>query len=247
MDLHVLAIAFGVYVLAGTIKGIAGIGLPTVAISLLSQFFDPRLAISLALVPIIATNAWQVYRAGRFLETLRRFAPFLVCLVLFVYVSAQFAHGISVRALVLFMGSMVILFTLVNLLFKPPALPDEWDTPAQVVTGTAAGFMGGITAIWSPPVMVFLLARRTPKDAFVRASGVIIAVGGVPLIISYWQAGLFGGETAIVSCLMVMPAVVGFFVGERLRSRLDAKRFHTVVLIIFLFLGLNLIRRGLSL
>ena len=123
------------------------------------------------------------------------------------------------------MGSMVILFTLVNLLFKPPALPDEWDTPAQVVTGTAAGFMGGITAIWSPPVMIFLLARRTPKDAFVRASGVIIAVGGVPLIISYWQAGLFGGETAIVSCLMVMPAVVGFFVGERLRSRLDAKRF----------------------
>ena len=80
-----------------------------------------------------------------------------------------------------------------------------------------------------------------------RATGVLLAVGGIPMIFSYWRAGHFSGEIAVASTMMVLPAVAGFYLGERFRDRLDAGRFRTIVLILFLVLGMNLVRRGLTL
>ncbi len=246
MDFHEIAFVVAVYVLAGAIKGIVGIGLPIVSISLLSQILDPRLAISLTLVPLITTNVWQCIRVGGILPTVRQLMPYALALMFFIYVSAQFAHGVSASAILLIMGVSVVLFTLVNLFVVPPPLPPAWDRPVQVIAGAASGIMGGITSIWGPPIIVYLLARRTMKDAFLRATGVLLTVGCIPMIISYWRAGHFDGEVAAASTLMVLPAVAGFQLGERLRDRLDAGTFRRIVLLLFLIVGMNLVRRGLT-
>lgn len=49
---EILIYALLAFLLAGTIKGIVGIGLPTTSIGILSQVTDPRLAITLAVFPI---------------------------------------------------------------------------------------------------------------------------------------------------------------------------------------------------
>ena len=58
-------------------------------------------------------------------------------------------------------------------------------------------------------------------------------------------SGLLDGETAPLSAGMVVPSLIGFTLGEAIRRRLDADRFRTVVLWMFLLMGLNLIRRSL--
>src|SRR5439155_11491499 len=48
-----------VFVVAGGVKGMAGLGLPTVAMGLLSLALPPSEAASLLLLPSLVTNVWQ--------------------------------------------------------------------------------------------------------------------------------------------------------------------------------------------
>ncbi|RMD92678.1 MAG: sulfite exporter TauE/SafE family protein [Alphaproteobacteria bacterium] len=247
MDFPTLvALGAAVFVLAGTIKGLVGLGLPTTFIGVMSQVTDPRTAIALGLVPMIVTNGWQAARQGQILATLRSYAPFIAALMLFGGVTAAMAVSASDRFIHGVMGLVIVLFVAVNATLRVPPLPARWDRPAQIVAGVMAGVMGGITSVWAPPMAVYLAARHTPPEEFVRATGVMIFFGALPLAAAYAQAGMFDARLGLASAVLVLPALAGFSLGERLRRRLSAARFRTVLLAVFLAMGLNLIRKALA-
>lgn len=246
MTLWEVAFAATVFLIAGSAKGLLGIGLPTIAISLMSQVLDPRLAVTLTLGPLLLTNLQQAVRSGHILRTLRRYAPYWVTLAVVITLSALYAQDLSTRALLWVMGIGVILFTLAQLLIHPPRLPEHLHHPAQIAAGTVSGIMGGVTAIWGPPVLMYLIAARVDKDEFVRATGVLLTMGAIPLTASYAWQGIFVGDKALVSLALVIPAMLGFALGERFRARLNPQRFQKAVLWMFLILGLNLVRRALT-
>ena len=93
-------------------------------------------------------------------------------------------------------------------------------------------------------MVVYLVSRRIEKDDFVRASGVLLFIGSVPLLFGYWQNGLMTRDLAVMSMAMIVPTLLGFSVGEAIRRRMDATRFQKLILFIFLLMGLNLIRRS---
>jgi len=78
----------------------------------------------------------------------------------------------------------------------------------------------------------------------VRASGLLLFVGSVPLLLGYWQNGLMTRELGLMSLTMIVPTLLGFSVGEVVRRRVDAARFQKLILFFFLLMGLNLIRRS---
>lgn len=240
-------IALAVFLLAGVAKGLIGIGFPTVTISLLVTMLEPRQAIILTLGPILVLNIWQSYRAGEVARTLRQYAPFAICLCGFLLGAAQFSQGISTRALSFAIGISVSIFALVQLFLHPPELPKKYDVPAQIVAGTIAGIMGGLTAIWGPPVLIYLIARRTPKDEFIRAIGVLLTLGTIPLLYSYWSSGILVGNKIWLTVFMTIPAIFGFAIGEKFRGRLSGEAFQKTVLVMFFLLGLNILRRAVML
>jgi len=237
-------IALAVYFLAGTVKGTIGIGLPTTSISLLGQLYDPRVAIALAIFPILITNIWQVYRTGEVKRTLRTYWPYAVVLAVVLWVFTGFSARISTTSLVFVLGCVVVLFALSSLFFHPPELPKRFDRLGQVVGGALSGILGGLTAIWAPPMVIYFLARRLDKDDFVRASGVLLFVGSVPLLFGYLQNGLMTRDLALMSMAMIVPTLLGFALGEKIRHRVNAARFQKLILCLFLVMGLNLIRRS---
>ena len=236
--------AMATFLVAGIIKGTIGIGLPTTAIGILSQFTDVRLAITLAVLPIVAGNAWQMFRSGNIFSTARRYATFAVALIIVLFVTAVTVTNVPTQALVVMLGTVIVLFSLVSLSFTPPRLPDSWDRPAQAVSGVAAGILGGLTAIWAPPVLIYFLSRRIEKDEFIRATALLLLAGSLPLLAGYLVNGQLLGETGKLSALLIIPTLVGFTFGEYLRSKLNADRFRAAVLVMFLLMGLNLLRRA---
>jgi uncharacterized membrane protein YfcA len=54
-------------------------------------------------------------------------------------------------------------------------------------------------------------------------------------------------ETLPFSILLVVPAVLGMWIGGRLHDRIDQRLFKQATLIVLLVAGLNLVRRGLML
>src|SRR6185295_11427640 len=74
--------AAAVFVAAGLVKGVIGLGLPTIAMGMLALAMPPLQAAALLVVPSLVTNVWQAL-AGPFLAaTCRRLWPLLlgVCL-----------------------------------------------------------------------------------------------------------------------------------------------------------------------
>lgn len=233
------------FLLAGTIKGTVGLGLPTTAIGLMTLFIAPRQAIVLTLMPMLLTNAWQVWRMGEIGPALRRYAPFGLMLAFGVGTTVSLSADAPDRLLYAVIGTVIVLFAVINLTVTVPALPARWDTAAQVIGGGIAGLMGGLAAVWAPPMAIYLSARQVDKDEFVRATGLLIFVGCLPLVWGYAKGPHMTWPLALISVGMVVPTMIGFALGERIRARLDQQKFRKVFLLSFLVLGVNLIRRAI--
>ncbi|MEM7059751.1 MAG: sulfite exporter TauE/SafE family protein [Pseudomonadota bacterium] len=245
-DPWILAFVAAVFLAAGAIKGVVGIGLPTASVGMMSQVLDPRLAIALAVFPSLISNAWQILRTGQPLAAVRRFWVYLICLMGTIFlVSLTLTATIRTELLILALGCVILVFSVMSLAWQPPFLPARYDRAGQMVSGLTSGFMGGLTGIWAPAMVPYLMARRLDPDTFMRATGVMIFFGTIPLIAGYWQTGMITAATSLVGLIMVIPAVAGFALGERVRRHLDAEKFRKVVLWVFLAMGLNLIRRAL--
>jgi len=220
--------------------------LPTASVGMMSQVLDPRLAIALAVFPSLLTNAWQIWRSGQPWSVIKQFWPFLICLMgMILLVSLTLTAVVKTDILIFALGCVILVFSIMSLSWRPPFLPDRFDRLGQFISGTASGILGGLTAIWAPIMVPYLMARRLEPDVFVRTTGVMILAGTIPLIGGYWHTGLITGQSSMIGMAMVLPAVIGFGLGERIRQHLDAEKFRKVVLFVFLIMGLNLIRRAL--
>ena len=233
-----------IFLAAGSVKGAIGIGLPTTIIALMSLFVDPRVAVALGLSAMILSNIWQVHREGGWAGPVRRFWPFILVNGATLFAVSQFAAGAGGDAILAFTGVAIVIFSASSLIGEPPALPARWERPAQVVSGALSGAMGGMTGIWSPPMLVMLLAFRLDKSAFVNTVGALLCLGAIPLQIGYVTAGLMTWSLFLMSLALCVPVFIGFALGERIRSRMDARRFQKAVLVFFLAMGLNMIRQA---
>src|ERR1700722_13174906 len=60
MSEPVLIFMAGVFVLAGFVKGVVGLGLPAISMGLLALVMPPADAASILILPTVATNIWQM-------------------------------------------------------------------------------------------------------------------------------------------------------------------------------------------
>lgn len=240
-----LAMAIGIYFLAGIIKGTLGIGFPTAAVSLLAQVTDARTAITLVIMPMLITNIWQVIRSKQFWSVIQQIWLLLVLMLVFIGIFSQLASLIRVDILAAVLGVIVAVYALHSLYSPPLLLKPNWDKRAQVVAGISAGLMGGMVSVWAPPILIYLKARGFKKEQFVATVGVILLLGSCVLLLSYVGTGTLSYGVFLSSMLLVVPSMLGFTVGEQIRMRLSVGRFERLLLWFFFIMGLNLIRRAL--
>ena len=67
----VLAI-LATFFVAGIVKGVIGLGLPSISLALLTVVINLPTSMALLLMPSLVTNIWQAVRGGNFLKILKR-------------------------------------------------------------------------------------------------------------------------------------------------------------------------------
>jgi uncharacterized membrane protein YfcA len=242
-DPELLALIVIFLLLSGIIKGFLGIGLPAAGMALLTLIMPPTEAIALLWVPIIVSNAWQFSRAtGRraIIRDYRWFAGAIFCSIL---VTSMFIAMYPTALLTVAIGFAMIVFA-ANQLFGL-ALPIKAGRPWQIGLGVAAGILGGLSSIWSPPVAMYLLATNTSKERFIGATGFLFLSGCLPLGAGLILSGLLGASIVLKSLLGLVVVLVGFQIGERLRGRISQEMFRRFVLFGFLVMGLRLVATSL--
>lgn len=241
----VLLFVVATYFIAGLVKGTLGIGFPTAAIALTATVVDARTAIATVVIPMCLINAWQIYRSGGLKKVIVRNWRLAVTMVLAIGLFSVVSVSVPIRWLTFFLGFVTSTFALLSLWRELPALPDRYDHVAQLIAGTISGVFGGLAGIWAPPIIAYLSARRVDPNEFVRTVGVLLFIGSAMLLIGYLGNGMVHSGNALFSTSLLLPAIVGFTVGEQLRAKIASDSFQKIVLVMFFILGLNFIRRAI--
>ena len=237
-------ISLGIFT-GGIVKGISGVGLPVVTIAIIINFVPAPVALATVVIPILVTNLWQAARAGGLLAPLREFAPMIIAFICTLVITAYFVVNINEKALFGVIGVCFTIFTLSNMI-RPPANPlspgvRRWLAP---LSGFLSGIIGGVSTIWGPPMMMYLMLLKLPKDTWVRVIGLVWLTGAIPLTLSYLANGMLNSVTIPLSLYACLPGMGGIFIGEAIRKRIDQELFRKIILAALLMIGLNLIRQA---
>ena len=237
MDLTLMVWVGVVFVLAGAVKGVTGMGLPTVAVSLLGLVMLPAQAAALLVLPSLATNVAQCRGPHA-----RRLVRLLWPLWLGLAVGTVFAPGLGDRASALdgrrLLGVVLVVYGSWGL--WRPAVPDasrcgRW---AGVAVGLATGAVSALTAVFAVPMVPWLQALKLGKDEMVQALGLSFTVATLALAVRLQAAdGLRLWSPPPV--LATVAAFAGLAVGGVVRARLSGAAFQRTLFIVFIGLGIG--------
>ena len=245
LELSLIAILTVALFVGGVVKGIIALGLPIVSIAILLNFFPPLKVLGILIMPMLVTNLWQAVRSGDLLEPLQRFWPMIITGIIFLIIGAQIIVIMDSAFLFGVLGACVAVFSTINLV-RPnmPPLQSGTEKWAGPLAGAMGGLLGGISTIWGPPMTMYFVMLKLPKDEFVRSVGMAWFAFSIPLAMSYWNNGIFSGDIIYLSLYACIPGMIGIRVGEAIRERINQKIFRIVMLVTLLFMGLNLVRRA---
>ena len=225
----------------GAVKGISGIGIPLVSLSLLSLFLPISDAVTLLPVPMIAANLWQSFAGDHFVPTLRRFWPLVLAMFIGTVVGAHVLTAIDRASLNLLVGTFVVLFSLSSYMNPTMQLPARLERRLGVVAGGLGGFMGGVSALFGPPLIVYLTSIRLDRDTFVGVISSIYLCCSITLLIVFGSVGVMSRAQFIGSLIACAPLMLGVWVGQRFRGRIREAVFRRLLLVVLLGVGVRLI------
>lgn len=241
--------AVAITAFAGFVKGAVGFAMPLIMISAFGSFMPTPLALAGLILPTVTTNIHQAFRQGwrEAWGSVVAYRRMIAMIVIFIVVSAQFVLLIPQALMLGLLGVPVTLFAAVQLMGRSLALPIRHRARAEYGLGIVGGLYGGISGVWGPPVLIYLLSIGADKLETVRVQGVVFLMGAVVLFASHLQSGVLNATTLPFSAALMVPAALGMWLGFRLQDRLDPVRFRRWTLILLLLTGLNLVRRALTL
>ena len=231
-----------VFVLAGLVKGVVGLGLPTVAMALLALFMPPAEAAALLVVPSLATNFWQMRPWGEVPALARRLGPMLVGVVLGTLAVALCFGVASASWGKVALGVALIVYALWSLGGATLSVPARREGVVGVVVGVVTGAVTAVTGVFAIPAVPYMQALGLERDALIRAMGLSFSVSTLALaggLLLGWQ---YAVSTAGQSLLLLLPALAGMELGRLLRQRLSPAVFRRCLLLSLLALGLYMLR-----
>jgi len=240
-DLLPLLWIAAVFLLGGTVKGVIGLGLPTIALGLLAATMDIRAAMALLLVPSFVTNIWQVASGGHFRPLLRRLWPFLACAAVAIWFGGAALKGADAGLLSALLGMLVVAYAILGLTRPAFHLPPGREGIAGPAVGLVNGILTGLTGSFVVPGVLYLQTLGLGRDALVQAMGMLFMVSTVALAATLGGRDLLPAGLLGTSALAVVPAMLGMTVGRRLRGRLSEAAFRRVFFWALLALGLYIV------
>lgn len=246
LDANVTVIVTSTFVLAGMVKGVIGLGLPAVALGVLTVAFDLPSAMSLLLVPSFVTNLWQASTGGHGKAILLRLWPFLVAATLTVWIGAQALTRVDVSLLTVLLGVLLVTYSMVNLRGIQLTIPARHETWIGTLVGVVNGVLTGMTGSSVVPGVMFLQAIGLPRDMLIQAMGILFTTSTLALAVALHKADILTIGHGILSFGAVLPAILGMILGQRVRSALSERRFRKVFFVALLVLGAYIIARALA-
>ncbi|WJR79437.1 sulfite exporter TauE/SafE family protein [Bradyrhizobium sp. NP1] len=235
--LYLIAAAF---MLAGFIKGVIGLGLPTVSMGVLAVTMPPAQALAIVIVPAVVTNIWQTFVGPYLLDIVRRLWPLMAGTILGIWLNAGSLTGPYARYGTVVLGLLLVVYAVLGLsrfTFSVARRNEGW---IGGIVGVITGVICAATGVQVVPSMPFMQAIGMEKDELVQALGVYFTVATLGLTVNLTASGLLNAATALPGAVAMGGSFAGMLIGQAVRTRMPAEAFRRWFLIAMIFLGLYL-------
>lgn len=244
LDTYSIVAVFLAFFAGGFVKGIIGLGMPTIALGILASFMGLRESLPLLIVPIILTNLVQVVQGGEAGPVVRRFWLMNVCAFAGVWLGAIVLFSVNPLIMTGVLGVIVCVYSgslMMSLEMRVDAPAERWLTaPVGLITGVMTGMTGSSVF----PLIPYLHSLALDRHTLVRALGFSFLATSVALGLALADHGAMDVSALGISVLALAPSFAGMYAGTRVRVRLSHGAFQKVFLVGLLVLGINLVRKG---
>lgn len=231
------------FLVAGMVKGVIGLGLPTVSLALLTVTTDLPTAMVLLIAPSLVTNFVQAVSGGHARAIVVRIWPFLLCAGATVWVGSLALRLVDLGILTALLGFMLILYSGLNFAGVRFRIPSNREKGAGILAGVSNGILTGMTGSFVVPGVMYLQAIGLPRDMLVQAMGLLFTISTLGLGAALFDTPYLTGRLVLVSAFAVIPALIGMWIGQRLRHQLSEQAFRRYFFVSLFLLGVYILWR----
>ncbi|MBZ9579680.1 sulfite exporter TauE/SafE family protein [Klebsiella quasivariicola] len=242
-DLHIFYLLL-IFIAAGLVKGVTGMGLPTVAMGLLGLLMPPQAAAALLVLPSLLTNLWQLLAGPALTQIVRRLWLMMTGILIGTLAGSSLLIDLNPRWSALALGAALIVYAAYALcgpVFQVSARVEKWLSP---IVGGLTGVITGATGVFVIPAVPWLQALGFRRDELVQALGLSFTLSTLAMAAGLALHDGWHDDAGLLSALALLPALLGMWLGQRIRTRLSPQRFRQGFLLFLLALGVELICRG---
>jgi uncharacterized membrane protein YfcA len=242
----IIGVIAGAFLIGGTVKGVIGLGLPSVSLALLAITIDLTTAMALITVPTFLTNVWQALVGGNARVIVVRLWPFLFMAAITVWIGTLALTRVDLAWLSALLGVLLVIYSAVNLIGLRFTIPPHYESWLGPLLGSVNGVLMGMTGSAVVPGVMYLQAVGLSRDVLVQAMGMLFMVSGLTLSLALLQNAILTFENGMVSIGALIPAIIGMVIGQRIRQNLSESLFRKVFFVSLLVLGMYIIVKAIS-
>lgn len=237
-----MVVIAGAFIVAGIAKGAIGIGLPPIAIGLMTLALPLGDALAIMTIPTITTNIFQAFYGGRFLALLRRFGTMAVAAVVGVIAAAVILGKLGSAGTIGWLGLLMVLYSLMALFAWRPVMPRAAEPWANPVIGLASGAVAGLTGMAAVPFLPYMQSLQIAKNDLIQGLGILFLFITGALVVALVQQNIFDTANTIGGVAALAPTFLGVWIGQKVRHAASPETFRKIFLYGMLALGLHMAR-----
>jgi uncharacterized membrane protein YfcA len=235
----VIALAF---VVAGIAKGAIGMGLPPIALAVMSFAVPLEDALALMVVPSMATNVWQAIWGRDFMKLMRRFWTMaLTSVAALMFVALAFGHLGSPRALG-WVGALLVAYASLALTAWRPRVSRAAERWANPLIGLLSGAVAGVTGVAAVPFLPYMQSLDIDRHDLVQALGIMFMFIIGALTLALVLQGAYDMSNTVGALAAIVPTFAGVWLGQKARQAVSAETFRRIFLIGMFGVGLHMAR-----
>ena len=238
-----LAIMFVALAAGALVKGATGMGLPLVALPVLTAVFGLQHAVSVMAVVQIVTNSMQLwqFRAEASNDRVGFLPWFLVAGALGVMLGTWALSSLPERVLVFSLGVLLLCYFILKLVAPHFVVSPRAARIFGAFAGLGSGALQGATGISAPIGVTFIHAMGMERRAHLYAVSAMFLVLGLVQFPALLVSGIMQPAWIVQSVLALIPIALFMPLGQLLAGKLSRKAFDRMILIFLGAMGLKMV------
>jgi len=142
------------------------------------------------------------------------------------------------------LGVALVVYAVWTLAGKKIAVDPQREKPLSLVIGFVTGLLTGGTGVFVMPAVPWIQSLGFEKDELVQALGISFTFSTLALALGLWWHNALPIQSLSLSAFAIIPALLGQWVGTRVRRLISPVVFKHCFLFCLVGLGVEMMLRA---